>query len=229
MTGATAPTGGAISNAPSGSPGRQEAGEPPAPGMHVEPRCRWMDNTFIARLWRSLTSGGIDLHAFATGSERRAGVRRWSTARTPTGRTRPRAADRRTGPCGPDRRSIGGMERAWTTSGNAANLSATWGPPLPSRRAGADHLGLSNRETPTAKPRIWSPARPEVAASRVGRHPRSDVEAQARRPRPADALGSATDQVNRAGGRSDTGTGDVQLGMGTGSLVSPGGFEPPTN
>jgi putative transposase len=36
-----------------------------------------MDDVFIERLWRSLKYECIYLHAFETGSELRAGVRRW--------------------------------------------------------------------------------------------------------------------------------------------------------
>jgi putative transposase len=40
---------------------------------------RWMDNVFIERLWRSLKYECVDLHAFKTGSEARAGVGKWIT------------------------------------------------------------------------------------------------------------------------------------------------------
>lgn len=40
---------------------------------------RWIDNRMIARLWRSLKYEGIYLHAFETGSEAKAGIRKWLT------------------------------------------------------------------------------------------------------------------------------------------------------
>ncbi len=36
-----------------------------------------MDNVLIDRLWRSLKHECVDLHAFETGSELRAGLARW--------------------------------------------------------------------------------------------------------------------------------------------------------
>lgn len=42
-------------------------------------RDRWMDNVFIERLWRSPKYECVYLHAFETGSELRAGLRRWIT------------------------------------------------------------------------------------------------------------------------------------------------------
>ena len=38
---------------------------------------RWMENVFIERLWWSLKYQCIYLNAFETGSEARAGIRRW--------------------------------------------------------------------------------------------------------------------------------------------------------
>ena len=43
----------------------------------MDGRGRWMDNIFIERLWRSLKYACISLNAFETGSEARAGIRRW--------------------------------------------------------------------------------------------------------------------------------------------------------
>ena len=45
--------------------------------ISMDGKGRWMDNVFIERLWRSLKYECIYLHAFETGSELRAGVRRW--------------------------------------------------------------------------------------------------------------------------------------------------------
>ena len=45
--------------------------------ISMDGRGRWMDNVFIERLWRSLKYECIYLHAFETGSEVRAGLRRW--------------------------------------------------------------------------------------------------------------------------------------------------------
>jgi putative transposase len=39
--------------------------------------CRAMDNIFVERLWRSLKYECVYLHAWETGSEARAGVRKW--------------------------------------------------------------------------------------------------------------------------------------------------------
>ena len=47
--------------------------------INMDGRGRWMDNVFIERLWRSLKYECVDLHAFETGSERRAGLGRWIT------------------------------------------------------------------------------------------------------------------------------------------------------
>ena len=47
--------------------------------ISMDGRGRWMDNVFIERLWRSLKYECIYLHAFETGSELRAGLRRWIT------------------------------------------------------------------------------------------------------------------------------------------------------
>ena len=45
--------------------------------ISIDGRGRWMDNVFIERLWRSLKYECIYLHAFETGSDLRAGLRRW--------------------------------------------------------------------------------------------------------------------------------------------------------
>ena len=45
--------------------------------ISMDGRGRWMDNVFIERLWRSLKYECIYIHAFATGSTLRAGVRDW--------------------------------------------------------------------------------------------------------------------------------------------------------
>ncbi|SFJ37465.1 putative transposase [Albimonas pacifica] len=45
--------------------------------ISMDGRGRWMDNVFIERLWRTLKYECIYLHAFETGSELRAGLRRW--------------------------------------------------------------------------------------------------------------------------------------------------------
>ena len=45
--------------------------------ISMDGRGRWMDNVFIERLWRSLKYECIYLHAFETGSDLRAGLRRW--------------------------------------------------------------------------------------------------------------------------------------------------------
>ena len=45
--------------------------------ISMDGRGCWMDNVFIERLWRSVKYECIYLHAFETGSEARAGLRRW--------------------------------------------------------------------------------------------------------------------------------------------------------
>lgn len=45
--------------------------------ISMDGRGRWMDNVFIERLWRSLKYECVYLHAYETGSELRAGLRRW--------------------------------------------------------------------------------------------------------------------------------------------------------
>ncbi len=47
--------------------------------VSMDGRGRWLDNIFIERLWRSAKYGCVDLHAFETGSEARAGLGRWIT------------------------------------------------------------------------------------------------------------------------------------------------------
>ena len=47
--------------------------------VSMDGRGRWMDNVFIERLWRSMKYECIYLQAFETGSEARAGLRRWIT------------------------------------------------------------------------------------------------------------------------------------------------------
>ena len=41
---------------------------------------RWIDNRMIERLWRSLTYECVYLRAFETGSEAKAGIRKWLTS-----------------------------------------------------------------------------------------------------------------------------------------------------
>jgi putative transposase len=45
--------------------------------VSMDGRGRWMDNVFIERLWRSLKYECVYMNAFETGSEARAGLRRW--------------------------------------------------------------------------------------------------------------------------------------------------------
>ena len=45
--------------------------------ISMDGRGRWMDNVFIARLWRSVKYECVYLHAFETGSGLRAGLNRW--------------------------------------------------------------------------------------------------------------------------------------------------------
>lgn len=47
--------------------------------ISMDGRGRWLDNVFIERLWRSLKYECIDINAFETGSEARAGIGRWIT------------------------------------------------------------------------------------------------------------------------------------------------------
>jgi putative transposase len=47
------------------------------PAFSMDGKGRWKDNVFVERPWRSLKDERIYLHAFETGSELRAGVRRW--------------------------------------------------------------------------------------------------------------------------------------------------------
>jgi len=45
--------------------------------ISTDGRGRWLDNVFIERLWRSLIYECVYLHVFDTGSEIRAGVKKW--------------------------------------------------------------------------------------------------------------------------------------------------------
>ena len=45
--------------------------------ISMDGRCRWMDNVFIERLWRSLKYECVFLNAFETGSEARSGIGCW--------------------------------------------------------------------------------------------------------------------------------------------------------
>jgi len=45
--------------------------------VSMDGRGRWMDNVFIERLWRSLKYECVYMNAFETGSEARAGLRKW--------------------------------------------------------------------------------------------------------------------------------------------------------
>jgi putative transposase len=45
--------------------------------VSMDGKGRWMDTVFIERLWRSLKYECVDLRAFETGSEARAGVGKW--------------------------------------------------------------------------------------------------------------------------------------------------------
>ena len=45
----------------------------------MDGKARYIDNIFIARLWRSLTYECVYLHAGKTGSQAKAGVGRWIT------------------------------------------------------------------------------------------------------------------------------------------------------
>jgi putative transposase len=45
--------------------------------ISMDGRCRWMDNVFIERLWRSLKYECVFLNAFETGSDARTGIGRW--------------------------------------------------------------------------------------------------------------------------------------------------------
>ncbi len=45
--------------------------------VSMDGRGRWMDNVFIERLWRSLKYECVYMSGFETGSEARAGLRRW--------------------------------------------------------------------------------------------------------------------------------------------------------
>ena len=45
--------------------------------VSMDGKGRWVDNVFIERLWRSLKYECVYLHAWETGSEARAGIRRW--------------------------------------------------------------------------------------------------------------------------------------------------------
>ena len=45
--------------------------------VSMDGRGRWMDDVFIERLWRSMRYACVDLRAFETGGEARAGLGRW--------------------------------------------------------------------------------------------------------------------------------------------------------
>lgn len=45
--------------------------------ISMDGKGRWMDNVFIERLWRSLKYECVYLHAWETGSETRAGIKKW--------------------------------------------------------------------------------------------------------------------------------------------------------
>lgn len=45
--------------------------------ISMDGKGRWIDNRMIERLWRSLKYECVYLHAFETGSEVKAGIRKW--------------------------------------------------------------------------------------------------------------------------------------------------------
>ena len=45
--------------------------------ISMDGKGRWIDHRMIERLWRSLKYECIYLHAFETGSEAKAGIRKW--------------------------------------------------------------------------------------------------------------------------------------------------------
>lgn len=112
--------------------------------ISMDGRGRWLGNVFVERLWRSLRCECISLNAFETGSEARAGVGRWITY---DNGSRPRTALRRAntvrGPCGLCQHRNGGVTETRTKLGQAANMSAKWGPPHTrhgAHRVGARHV-----------------------------------------------------------------------------------------
>ena len=51
--------------------------------VSMDGKGRWMDNVFIERLWRSLKSECVYIHAFETGTELRAGLTKWINCYNP--------------------------------------------------------------------------------------------------------------------------------------------------
>ena len=45
--------------------------------ISMDGRCRWIDNRFIERHWRSPKYECLNFHAFEVGSKARNGIRRW--------------------------------------------------------------------------------------------------------------------------------------------------------
>jgi putative transposase len=45
--------------------------------ISMDGRGRWLDNVFIARLWRSLKYENVYLHAYESGSDTRTGIGKW--------------------------------------------------------------------------------------------------------------------------------------------------------
>lgn len=76
--------------------------------LSMDGKGRFLDNIFVERLWRSLKYECVYLHAWETGSEARAGVRKWMdfyNRRRPHSAPRPRPTGWETKPSNPISRS----------------------------------------------------------------------------------------------------------------------------
>ena len=66
-------------SSPGGSRTRWRPTSAPLGRFALQIACRAMDNIFIERLWRTLTYECVYLHAWETGSETKAAIRKWMT------------------------------------------------------------------------------------------------------------------------------------------------------
>ncbi len=60
--------------------------------ISTDGRCRWLDNVFIERLWRSLKYENVYLAGYADGREARAGIAEWMDFYNPASQHPPRYA-----------------------------------------------------------------------------------------------------------------------------------------
>jgi putative transposase len=60
--------------------------------ISMDGKGRFLDNIFVERLWRTLKYECVYLHAWETGSEAKAGIRKWMSSTTTNAHTPPLAA-----------------------------------------------------------------------------------------------------------------------------------------